>query len=82
MSFSILFYSFPPIKRGFPGGSVGKESACNAEDTGRCRFDPGVGRFPGGGHGNPLQYLILAWRISWTEEPGWATVHRVAKSQT
>ena len=24
----------------------------------------------------------LAWKISWTEEPGWATVHRVAKSQT
>ena len=25
---------------------------------------------------------ILAWRIPWTEEPGWATVHRVAKSRT
>ena len=25
---------------------------------------------------------ILAWRIPWTEEPGWATVHRVTKSQT
>ena len=25
---------------------------------------------------------ILVWRIPWTEEPGWATVHEVAKSQT
>ena len=29
---------------------------------------PGLGRFPGGGKGNPLN--ILAWRIPWTEEPG------------
>ena len=29
---------------------------------------PGLGRSPGGGHGNPLQFL--AWRILWTEEPG------------
>ena len=28
----------------------------------------GLGRCPGGGHGNPLQFL--AWEISWTEEPG------------
>ena len=43
----------------------GKESACNAGDPGLI---PGKGRFPGGGHGNPLQYF--AWRIPWTEEPG------------
>ena len=29
---------------------------------------PMLGRSPGGGHGNPLQYF--AWRIPWTEEPG------------
>ena len=29
---------------------------------------PGLGRSPGGGHGNPLQYSC--WRIPWTEEPG------------
>ena len=29
---------------------------------------PGLGRSPGGGHGNPLQ--CLAWKIPWTEEPG------------
>ena len=41
---------------GFPGGSVGKESACNAGDLGSI---PGLGRSPGGGHGNPLQYSCL-----------------------
>ena len=40
----------------FPGGSVGKESAYNAKDLGLI---PGLGRFPGGGHGNPLQYSCL-----------------------
>ena len=34
-------------------GSDGKEYACNAEDLGSI---PGLGRSPGGGHGNPLQY--------------------------
>ena len=38
---------------GFPGSSAGKESACNAGDLGLI---PGLGRSPGGGHGNPLQY--------------------------
>ena len=50
---------------GFPGGSDGKESACNARDAGSF---PGSGRSPGEGNGYPLQYL--AWKISWTEEPG------------
>ena len=36
---------------GFPGGSEGKESACNAGDLGSI---PGLGRSPGGGHGNPF----------------------------
>ena len=42
--------------QGFPGGSVGKESACNAGDMGLI---PGLGRSPGGGNGNPLQYSGL-----------------------
>ena len=41
---------------GFFGGSGGKESACNVEDLGLI---PGMGRAPGGGHGNPLQYSCL-----------------------
>ena len=40
----------------FPGGSDGKESLCNVRDLGSI---PGLGRFPGGGHGNPLQYSCL-----------------------
>ena len=40
---------------GFPGGSD-KESACNVEDLGLI---PGLGRTPGEGHGNPLQYFSL-----------------------
>ena len=40
----------------FPGGSDSKESPCNAGDLGSI---PGLGRSPGGGHGNPLQYFCL-----------------------
>ena len=60
---------------GFSGGSVSKESACNARDLGSI---PRSGRSPGGGNSYPLQYSCLensmdrgAWR---------ATVHGVAKS--
>ena len=41
---------------GIPGGSDGKESACNAGDLGLI---PGLGRSPGGRHGNLLQYSCL-----------------------
>ena len=43
-------------KCGFPGGSVGKETACNAGDLGLIR---GLGRSPGKGNGNPLQHSCL-----------------------
>ena len=52
--------------KGFPGGSAGKESAYNAGDLGSI---PGLGRSLAEGNGNPLQEF--AWRIPWTEEPGW-----------
>ena len=65
------------LTEGFPGGSDGKASACNAGDPGLI---PGSGRSPGEGNGNPLQHSCLenpmdggAW---------WATVHGVAKGQT
>ena len=45
-----------PVVLGFPGGSDGKESACNAADL---DFIPGLGRSLGGGHSNPLQYACL-----------------------
>ena len=51
---------------GFPGGSDGKESACNAGDLGLI---PGLGKFPGGGHGNPL-LIFLPGESPWMEEPG------------
>ena len=38
---------------------IGKESACSAGDTGDDRSTPGLGRAPGGGHGNLLQYSGL-----------------------
>ena len=41
---------------GFPGGSDSKESTCNAGDLGSI---PGLGRSPGGMHGNLLQYSCL-----------------------
>ena len=44
------------ITLGFPSGSGGKESPCNAGDTGSIT---GSGRFPGEGNGNPLQYSFL-----------------------
>ena len=42
--------------QGFPCGSDGKESACNAGDMGSI---PGLGRSPGQGNGNPLRYSCL-----------------------
>ena len=68
----------------FPGGSVGRESACNTGNAGDIGWIPeqgvGGGRSPGVRHGNPLQYSCLenptdrgAWRV---------TVHGVTKSRT
>ena len=59
--------------RGFPGGSDSKESTCSAGDTGLI---PGLGRSPGEGNGNTLQYSCLD-RGAWQ-----ATVHGLAKSWT
>ena len=41
---------------GFPGGSDSKESTCKVGELGSI---PGMGRFPGEGNGNPLQYSRL-----------------------
>ena len=63
------------MKKGFPGGSDGKEFACNAGDLGSI---PGLGRSPG--HGNPLQYSCLENpmdRGAW-----WVTVHGVTELDT
>ena len=74
--FQIYIYIHTRI-RDSPGGSDGKASACNA---GGPDSIPGLGRFPGEGDGNPLQYSCLESPMdggAW-----WATVHRVAKSRT
>ena len=62
---------------GFPGGSDGKESACNAGDLGSI---PGLGRSPGGGNGYPLQYSCLENPMD--RETWWAIVHEPTKSRT
>ena len=62
---------------GVPGHSVGKETACNAGHKGSF---PGLGKSPGEGHGNPLQYSGLHNSM---DRGAWqATVHGVSKSQT
>ena len=44
---------------GLPHKLSGKESACNTGDSGDADLTPGLGRCPGGGHDNPLQYSCL-----------------------
>ena len=51
---------------GFPGGSAAKNLPANAVDVGSI---PGLGRSLGEGNGD-FHSSILAWKISWTEEPG------------
>ena len=65
---------------GFPGGASGKEPTCQLRRCKRCWFNPWVGKIPGEGNGNPLQYSCLenpmdrgAWR---------ATIHETAESDT
>ena len=61
-----------PVFLGFPGGSAGKESTCNAGDLGSI---PGLGRSPGEGKGYPLQYSGLENSMDYI-------VHGVSKSWT
>ena len=66
------------FERRFPGSSDGKASACNTGDLG---LNPGLGRSPEEGNGNPLQYSCLEKSMdggAWLQ----ATVHGITKSQT
>ena len=57
MFFNIqLHFQHITLQKGFPGGSDSKKSASNMGDPGSI---PGLGRFRGGGHGNPLQFSGL-----------------------
>ena len=62
---------------GLPGGSVVKNLPASAGDVGSI---PGLGRSPGEGHSNPLQYSCLGYP---TDRGAWqATVNGVAESRT
>ena len=66
-------------RRGFPGGASDKEPICQCKRRGTQVLSP-IGRSPGGGHGNPLQYSCLE---NPTDRGAWqAIVHGVGKSQT
>ena len=72
------FFSVAFLRAGLSQWLSGKESACNAGDTGEMGLISGSGRSPGGGHGNMLQYSCLEHAMDRGE---WqATVHRVAKN--
>ena len=65
---------------GFPGGTCGKESACQWRWPKSCAFDPRVGTIPWNRNGNLLRYSCLENpmdRGTW-----WITVHGAAKTQT
>ena len=55
---------------GFPSGSVGKESACNAGDRGDIVQGPSLGREDPLGKKMATHSSIPAWEIPWTQEPG------------
>ena len=75
-----MAFSLMTITKGFSVGLVVKNLPAIAGDIrGACSI-PGLGRFPGRGHNNSLQYFCLENpmdRVAW-----WATVHGVAKSWT
>ena len=64
---------------GFTAGSAVKNLLANAGDAGDTSLIPGLGRCPGGGNGNPLQYSCL--RNPMDREAWYAAVHGVSKSQ-
>ena len=62
---------------GFPSGSVVKNPTANAKDKGDQSLIPGLGRSPGGGNSNTLQYSCLE---NPTDKGAWqAIVHGVTK---
>ena len=69
---NIMRLKYPPL--GFPGGSVVKNLSANGGDMGSI---PALGKAPGEGNGNPLQYSYL--RNSMESGAWWATIHGVPK---
>ena len=62
---------------GFPDDSVVNNPSVNAGDSGDAGLIPGLGRSPGGGNGNPLQYSCLGNPMG--REAWWATIHEVTE---
>ena len=56
------------MKGSFSGGDSVKEPICYCRRRKTRGFSPGLGKSPGGRHGNPFQYFC--WRIPWTKGPG------------
>ena len=77
MDSRIFFFNVVLLQLGFPGGSVVKNLPANAEDV---DLTPMLGRSPGGGNSNPLQYSCLG--SPWTEQPGGLQPMGSQKSQT
>ena len=74
---NVSYQVYAIVALGFPGGSEGKESACNEGDQGSI---PGSGRLPGKENGYPLRYFCLE---NSTDRGGWwATVHGVTEGRT
>ena len=71
---------FPGDKESCTASAVVKNPQANAEDAGDLGSIPGLGRSPGVGNGYPLQYSCLKNPMDRGDQ--WATVQRVAKSQT
>ena len=63
------FLLYIQASHGLPCWLSSKESTCNAGAAGDVGSIPGSERSPGGGYGHPVH--TLAWRIPWTEGPGW-----------
>ena len=76
-SYTSSFMQIYKVFMNFPGGSDGKESVCNVGDQGLIH---GLGKFPGEGNSNPLQYSCLANPMY--GGGSWVTVHGITKSWT
>ena len=69
-------------QQGFPGGTSGKNPPANAEDIRDMGLIPGLGRSPGGGHGNPLQYSCLENPHGQRSLAGWSPPGRTELDTT
>ena len=74
LAFIYFFLILEQCQYGFPGGASGEESTSNVGDLGSIAASGGSPE-----EGTATHSSILAWRIPWTEEPGWLQSHRVGR---